>query len=191
MQHGLVYVMPMMHNSLTAPCRRRSAFPLLTGTLIAGDMSHKNDKPQAEQEVLDRTKDEIRKSLLVQIGKIIENERDAEKGEFETLGDSKLLIEKQVVHAIAECAFQQAGLMVKDMFAFARHAKRVNVNQDDVKLLFRRRKDLLLQIQKFEKTKKRKISSSKTTSSEATALASSAKRVRNQFDDDEEDELFF
>ena len=174
---------------MTVTYRRRNALSFLTGALTKGDMSHQNDKSQAEQEVLDRTKDEIRKSLLVQIGKIIENERDAEKGEFETLGDSKLLIEKQVVHAIAECAFQQAGLMVKDMLAFARHAKRVNVNQDDVKLLFRRRKDLLLQIQKFEKTKKRKISNSKPTSSEATSLASSVKRVRNQFDDEEEDEL--
>ena len=116
---------------------------------------------------------------------------DAEKGEFETLGDSKLLIEKQVVHAIAECAFQQAGLMVKDMFAFVRHAKRVNVNQDDVKLLFRRRKIYYCKFKSLKKTKKRKISSSKTTLSEATALASSAKQVRNQFDDDEEDELFF
>ena len=41
--------------------------------------------------------------------------------------------------------------MVKDMLAFARHAKRVNVNQDDVKLLFRCRKDLCTV---FEKTKK-------------------------------------
>ena len=89
-----------------------------------------------------RTKDEIRKIC----GPIERSSKNDEmgKGELETLGDSKLLI-KQVVHAMANCAFQQAGLMVKDMLALQGIPKRVNVNQDDVKLLFRRRKDLLLQ----------------------------------------------
>ena len=80
--------------------------------------------------------------------------------------------------------------MVKDMFAFARHAKRVNVNQDDVKLLFSVAK---IYYCKFKSLKRLKSENkrSKPTSSEATSLASSVKRVRNQFDDEEEDELFF
>ena len=38
MQHVLVYVMPMMHNSLTAPCRRRSAFPIAKQKLLSSSI---------------------------------------------------------------------------------------------------------------------------------------------------------
>ena len=116
-----------------------------------------NDDEQFIQN--EKLKEELRKSLLVEVGKIVEHEKNSEQGAFETLDDEKLQIDKSVVHALTECLFQHAGTMTKDMFAFAKHAKRVNINQDDVKLLFRRREDLLRQIEKVEIIKKRKSKS--------------------------------
>ena len=78
-----------------------------------------NDDEQFIQN--EKLKEELRKSLLVEVGKIVEHEKNSEQGAFETLDDEKLQIDKSVVHALTECLFQHAGTMTKDMFAFAKH----------------------------------------------------------------------
>ena len=132
-----------------------------------------NDDEQFIQN--EKLKEELRKSLLVEVGKIVEHEKNSEQGAFETLDDEKLQIDKSVVHALTECLFQHAGTMTKDMFAFAKHAKRVNINQDDVKLLFRRREDLLRQIEKVEIVKKRKSKSNNNTTTTTTTTTTTKK----------------
>ena len=127
----------------------------------------------------EKLKEELRKSLLVEVGKIVEHEKNSEQGAFETLDDEKLQIDKSVVHALTECLFQHAGTMTKDMFAFAKHAKRVNINQDDVKLLFRRREDLLRQIEKVEIVKKRKSKSNNNTTTTTTTTKKSNDKNNN------------
>ena len=127
----------------------------------------------------EKLKEELRKSLLVEVGKIVEHEKNSEQGAFETLDDEKLQIDKSVVHALTECLFQHAGTMTKDMFAFAKHAKRVNINQDDVKLLFRRREDLLRQIEKVEIVKKRKSKSNNNTTTTTTTTTKKSNDKNN------------
>ena len=90
---------------MTVTYRRRNALSFPTGALTKGDMSHENDKSQAEQGVRP-TKDVLEKSIGPD-WKDYRKMNEIWKRVDRTLGDSKLLIEKQVVHAIAECAFQQ------------------------------------------------------------------------------------
>ena len=66
------------------------------------------------------------------------------------------------------------------MFAFAKHAKRVNINQDDVKLLFRRREDLLRQIEKVEIVKKRKSKSNNNTTTTTTTTTTKKSNDKNK-----------
>ena len=165
-----------------------------------------NDDEQFIQN--EKLKEELRKSLLVEVGKIVEHEKNSEQGAFETLDDEKLQIDKSVVHALTECLFQHAGTMTKDMFAFAKHAKRVNINQDDVKLLFRRREDLLRQIEKVEIVKKRKSKSNNNNNNNNNYGGNSSRLRLNKnmtntknknnggdgggfIDEEEEDELFY
>ena len=171
------------------------------------NFNYGNDEREAEQQERDALKQELRKSLLIEVGKIIEYEKNNEIGSFETLDDEKLEVDKSVVHALTECLFQHAGTMTKDMFAFARHAKRVNINQDDVKLLFRRREDLLKEIEKFEKKvvkkKKSKVNNNTPTTTTTTTRSKNGgggnnsnnnnnmMMYNNNIDDDDDDELFY
>lgn len=150
------------------------------------------DNAQAQQE-REALKHELRKSLLIEVGKIVDSERTNENGCFEILGDEKLQVDKSVVHALTECLFQHAGTMAKDMFAFAKHAKRVNINQDDVKLLFRRRKDLLNKLEKIEpkKNKTKKATTDNDTTNITSGIYNDDQK-RSIFDTNEDDEeLFF
>eukprot|EP00943_MAST-04B_sp_MAST-4B-sp1_P003259 g3259.t1 len=150
-----------------------------------------NNDAQAQQE-REALKHELRKSLLIEVGKIVDHERTTESGCFEVFDDEKLQVDKSVVHALTECLFQHAGTMAKDMFAFAKHAKRVNINQDDVKLLFRRREDLLNKIEKVVEPKKNKIKKVTTNNTTITSGIDSDNNKVSVFDTNEdEDELFF
>ncbi|XP_007253446.3 centromere protein S [Astyanax mexicanus] len=62
------------------------------------------------------------------VGKICKNLTSEYEREFS----------RQAVAAMAEITFRQCDTFAKDLEAFARHAKRQNINMDDVKLLARR-----------------------------------------------------
>lgn len=151
-----------------------------------------NNDAQAQQE-REALKHELRKSLLIEVGKIVDHERTSKKGCFEVFDDEKLQVDKSVVHALTECLFQHAGTMTRDMFAFAKHAKRVNINQDDVKLLFRRREDLLNKIEEVE-PKKKKVKKIITNNSKTTITSGIDSDINKGgvFDaNEDEEELFF
>ncbi|XP_077168448.1 centromere protein S isoform X2 [Paroedura picta] len=90
----------------------------------------------------------------------------------EVAEDKGIQFSKQAIAAISEITFRQCDTFAQDLERFARHAKRITVKTEDVKLLARRSNSLLnyitqkseeLTLKKTEEKAKKKKSSTRTS----------------------------
>ena len=109
----------------------------------------------------DTEKNQLRQALLVSVSRIVEAEVAKQCGAFEELDDGKLGVDQPVVHMLTEFLLQKSELFVKDLHAFAGHARRTGINTDDIKLCFRRRPDLLSHLSDFEQKSKASVQDGK------------------------------
>ncbi|XP_048374668.1 centromere protein S [Sphaerodactylus townsendi] len=98
----------------------------------------------------------------------------------EVAEDKGIQFSKQAVAAISEITFRQCDSFAQDLEMFAKHAKRITVKPEDVKLLCRRSNSLLkyithmseeLTLKKAEGKAKKKKTSSRTSDELAGRVA--------------------
>ncbi|XP_054857113.1 centromere protein S isoform X2 [Eublepharis macularius] len=83
----------------------------------------------------------------------------------EVAEDKEIQFSKQAIAAISEMTFRQCDIFAQDLEMFAKHAKRITVKPEDVKLLSRRSNSLLKYItQKSEELTLKKPAKKKRTS---------------------------
>ncbi|XP_060114918.1 centromere protein S [Heteronotia binoei] len=90
----------------------------------------------------------------------------------EVAEDKEIQFSKQAIAAISEITFRQCDTFAQDLERFAKHAKRITVKPEDVKLLCRRSNSLLkyitqkseeLTLKKTEEKAKKKKASGRTS----------------------------
>ncbi|XP_015283307.1 PREDICTED: centromere protein S-like [Gekko japonicus] len=90
----------------------------------------------------------------------------------EVAEDKEIHFSKQAIAAISEITFRQCDTFAQDLERFAKHAKRITIKPEDVKLLSRRSNSLLkyitqkseeLTLKKTEEKAKKKKTSSRTS----------------------------